>query len=234
MSRYLHLSDSNNRDAEIIFKSKSKVSRLKLVTSDGLEVKTLRVLKSAAHNTYQGLLNDYIEPENIAKALIKGDPEIDLKITGRFIKNTTRVYINNELKPVNRITKKEILYTPGGAIKEERFPNELLANISTEIALKPGKLFPKKEIYNKLVFVKKLQLHHVNGLTFHFLYEISKDLHDKDALMMIGGNAKGSDPLVFQDGGKPYRGFLEGRICGDSYILILHLTNLELKPLPEV
>ena len=46
--------------------------------------------------------------------------------------------------------------------------------------------------------------------------------------MMMGGG-KGSDPLVFNDGGKPYRGFLEGRINDKSYCLILHLSNQELK-----
>ena len=31
------------------------------------------------------------------------------------------------------------------------------------------------------------------------------------------------------DGGKPYRAFLEGRVKGDSYCLLLHLTDQELK-----
>jgi hypothetical protein len=34
------------------------------------------------------------------------------------------------------------------------------------------------------------------------------------------------------DGGKPYRAFLEGRVKGEKYCLILHLTDQELKPLP--
>jgi hypothetical protein len=38
--------------------------------------------------------------------------------------------------------------------------------------------------------------------------------------------------LVMNDGGKPYRAFLEGRIKGDKYCLVLHLTDQELKPLP--
>ena len=33
--------------------------------------------------------------------------------------------------------------------------------------------------------------------------------------------------------GTPYRGFLEGRVDGDKYLLLLHLTNLELKELPN-
>ena len=82
------------------------------------------------------------------------------------------------------------------------------------------------------MFAKKYQLGHVNGLTYDFLYEMAKNLHEKDALMMIGGGPKGTEPLVFQEGGKGYRAFLEGRIQGGKYLLLLHLSNLELKPLP--
>jgi hypothetical protein len=41
--------------------------------------------------------------------------------------------------------------------------------------------------------------------------------------------AKRNEPLVFQDGGKSYRCFLEGRVKENSYVLIMHLSNLELK-----
>jgi hypothetical protein len=34
------------------------------------------------------------------------------------------------------------------------------------------------------------------------------------------------------NGGTPYRAFLEGRVEGDRYALILRLTNLELKEIP--
>jgi hypothetical protein len=47
--------------------------------------------------------------------------------------------------------------------------------------------------------------------------------------MLIGSGEKGVGPLVFQNGGKAYRAFLEGRIKDNGYLLILHLSNLELK-----
>jgi hypothetical protein len=50
-------------------------------------------------------------------------------------------------------------------------------------------------------------------------------------MMLVGAGAKGIGPLVMQTGGTPYRAFLEGRTQGDSYALILRLTNLELKSL---
>lgn len=229
MSRYIHLSDSKSRDAEIIFFNKPRKPNVKLLTTAGEDVHTLRILKGTACNAYEGLLQTYKDPEAIAQAMITGDPEIDLQMTGRFIKGTTRVYIDKDLKPVSRITKKEIVYAPDGSVKEERVPKELCTNIVGEFPLKPVKLFPKKDIYNKLVFAKKYQLHHINGLTFDFLFDIARELHEKDSLMMIGGGPKGSEPVVFQDGGKSYRAFLEGRIQEGSYVLIMHLSNLELK-----
>ena len=50
---------------------------------------------------------------------------------------------------------------------------------------------------------------------------------------MLAGGKSGKEPLVMNDGGKPYRAFLEGRVNGEKYILILHLTDQELKPLPK-
>ena len=231
MSRYIHIADAKGRDAEIIFNSKPKKPTVKLVTEKGEEVQSLRVLKGAVNNSFEGMSKSIGEGEAIAQAMITSDPEIDLNITGRFINGSSRVYIDQDLKPVSRITKKEIVHNPDGSVKEERVPKELLANILSEIAVKPGKLFPKKDMYNKLVFAKKYQLHHINGLTFDFLFEMAKDLHDKESIMMLGGGAKGNEPLVFQDGGKTYRAFLEGRVKDNSYVLLLHLSNLELKGL---
>jgi hypothetical protein len=229
MSRYIHLADTKGRDAEVIFTSKTKKPFVKMVTFSGEETQTVRVLKGTVNNSFEGMSKTMADPEAIAQALITGDPEIDLKLTGRFIQGSSRVYIDHHLKPVSRVLKKEVVYTTDGTVKEERLPKELMANILSENALKTGKLFPKKEFYNKLVFAKKYQLHHINGLTFDFLFEMAKELHDKESIMMIGGGAKGNEPLVFQDGGKAYRAFLEGRVKDNSYLLILHLSNLELK-----
>jgi hypothetical protein len=77
--------------------------------------------------------------------------------------------------------------------------------------------------------VSKIQVQHVNGLTYDFLYGIAKELEEKDSLMLVGAGPKSNQPLIFQRGGTPYRGFLEGRTQGEKYMLILHLSNMELK-----
>lgn len=231
MARYINIADSKGRNASIVFGGKTTAARIKTVTAQGEPVKTIRVLKRTANNSYEALLKRYGSAEAISGELIAGDPEIDLLLTGRIINSAGRVYVDEDLRPVFRITKKERVYFPDGTLKEERTPKETVANIMADVPIRPsGKLFPKKDIYNKFVFTKKYQLKHINGLTFDFLFEMARELHEKESLMLIGAGPKGTDPLVFQDGGKPYRAFLEGRVKGDSYLLIVHLTNLELKP----
>ena len=79
------------------------------------------------------------------------------------------------------------------------------------------------------MFKKSYQVQHVNGLTYDFLFDMAKKLAEADAMMLVGGGQKGIEPLVMANGGTPYRAFLEGRVDGDEYALILRLTNMELK-----
>ena len=230
MSRQINLADSKGRNAEVIFKSFTKKPLVKTVTPEGENTQTVRVLKSVAENAYEHLVKINADDEAVAKAIISGDPELDLIMTGLFVNETSKVYINTDLKPVFRVQKKELVYLPDGTLKEERTPKETIANILSEHPVKPaGKLLPKKDVYNKFVFSKKYQLTHVNGLTFDFLFEMAKELETQDSMLMLAGGAKGNEPLVFQDGGKTYRAFLEGRTKDQSYILLIHLSNLELK-----
>jgi hypothetical protein len=190
----------------------------------------VRVLKSVSKNSYDNLLKEKGSDQGIVDSLIANDPEFDPYWTGYFVSETSKVYINSDLKPVFKIKKTESIFLPDGTLKEERSPKETIANILAEYPIKPvGKFLPKKDVYNKFVFSKKYQLSHNNGLTFDFLFEIAKELHEKDAIIMLAGGVKGNEPLVFQDGGKTYRAFLEGRIKDQSYILLVHLSNLELK-----
>jgi hypothetical protein len=230
MSRKLNLADNKGRNAEVVFRSFTKKPLIKVVTQEGEQTQTVRVLKSVSKNSYDNLLKEKGSDQGIVDSLIANDPEFDPYWTGYFVSETSKVYINSDLKPVFKIKKTESIFLPDGTLKEERSPKETIANILAEYPIKPvGRFLPKKDVYNKFVFSKKYQLSHNNGLTFDFLFEIAKELHEKDAIIMLAGGVKGNEPLVFQDGGKTYRAFLEGRIKNQSYILLVHLSNLELK-----
>ena len=79
------------------------------------------------------------------------------------------------------------------------------------------------------VFSRTIQIAHSDGLTYDYLYGIASELAESGEMVLMGGGPKGKDPLVFQTNGTPYRGFLEGRVDGKRYQLLLHLSNMELK-----
>ena len=242
MIRYIKLANDKKRDAEITFRSLNPKPAITMVMETGDKVINKRVLKGTSQSSTQTLLAKYDEKPKegvdfqmqlaarLSEDLVNSDPEIDLELSGKFIDDVSRVYINEDEKPVFRVKKIEKIFSPKAELKEEREPKYNDSNITGESIVNwTGKLMPKSKVYNKLVFNKKYQLKHVNGLTYDFLFDMAKQLADKDALMMLGGGASGKEPLVMSDGGKPYRAFLEGRIKGKKYCLILHLTDQELK-----
>ena len=150
----------------------------------------------------------------------------------KFVGKTDK-YLPSNFKPVFNVVVTEQIVDTKGELVEERKPNYLNSNINESSIVKwTNKYIPKSKLYNKVVLRSKYQIKHVNGLTFDFLFKIAKDLHTKHSFMMVGGG-KGDEPLVLYDGGKPFRGFLEGRIKEDSYCLILHLSDQEFKGLND-
>ena len=77
------------------------------------------------------------------------------------------------------------------------------------------------------------QVRHSNSLEFDFLFGLAEHLKDRDALALIGSGPKGTGPLIFERNGTPMKGFLEGRVKDDSYLLVLHMASFDLKR-PEV
>jgi hypothetical protein len=245
MIRYIKLANDKKRDAEITFRSLNPKVTVRMALESGEAVSNKRAVKGTSKTSTKTLLSKYDEKPKegvdfelqlaakLSEDLISFDPEIDLELTGKFIDDVSRVYINEDEKPVFRVKKVEKIFSPKAELKEEREPRYNDSNITGKsIVSWTGKMMPKSKVYNRLVFNKKYQLKHINGLTYDFLFEMAKQLSDKDAMMMLGAGTTGKEPLVMNDGGKPYRAFLEGRIKGDKYCLILHLTDQELKPLP--
>ena len=226
----INLSNSKNRDAVVATHSVRIPLKVRWVDEQGRQASTARLLKASLDKDIAALQKAAGGLEKIAQQLIDADPEVDLERYGKFLKDTSRVYVDPDGKLVRKVILQEVIRNPDGTERERR-PKKLGApNTATETPLKwSGKLMKKKEVYNKFVFVSKMQVQHVNGLTYDFLFNIAKDLEEKDSLMLVGAGPKSTQPLIFQRGGTPYRGFLEGRTQGEKYMLILHLSNMELK-----
>jgi hypothetical protein len=228
--RYINLSNNKDRDAKVVFKSIPSISSVRMVMETGAFVENRRLLKGTSKNNIVSLMKEFKDSAQLANAIIENDPEVDLELEGKTLNVSDRVYINQDEEVVYKVRKNEKVYLPDGSLKDEREPRYLDANIAIEHAVNwTGKIIPREKLYNKVVFVKNYQICHVNGLTYDFLFNMAKELAQKDSMMMLAGGQKGDEPLVFNDGGKPYRAFLEGRVNKLQYCLILHLSDLEFK-----
>jgi hypothetical protein len=225
----INISNAKQRDATVALEAVRPKREVHYIDEDRKMVSNKRLLKTDVSHDLSVLAKKNKDADKLANALIKKDPDIDIETFGKYLGETSRVYVT-EKGIVHSVEEFEIVTNPDGTVRERRPRKKEFQNINTDIPLKwTGKFIKKSEAVKKFVFGTKKQLIHVNGLTYDFLYEIAKELHKKDSLMLLRGGEKGDRPLVMNRGGKPYNAFLEGRIEKDSYMLIMHLSNMELK-----
>jgi len=230
----INLSNSKNRDAVVAFESLAPKRSVRYIDKNGRAVITRKLLKSDVSHDLPQLLKKSKKIEKVADTLVKGDPEIDVEEFGMFLTDTSRVYVTKK-GIAHLVDEFEVVIGPDGAVRDRRPRRKEPQNINSEVPVKwTGKFIKKKDAVGRFVFTNKKQLVHINGLTFDFLFDMAKTLHEKDSLLLVRGGEKGASPLVMNRGGKPYNAFLEGRVKGDAYCLILHLSNMELKRPAEV
>ena len=251
--RKLHINNEEGRDTIVRYASLKPPAKPRMGKDNAL-VGFRRYLATTDAGLHRSMAAAH--GDDYAQALLDGDPEIDLEQVGRTLGESQRVYLEFDWED-KETTKRdgtvvtvrakvgagevrhvppevlEVVYGADGAERERRPPKDVEANVNEDLPVFwTGKKMPRAKAVSRFVFKNTLQIVHSDGLTFDYLYDMAKDLDDSDALMLIGGGAKGKSPLVFQTNGTPYRGFLEGRIDGKRYQLLLHLSNMELK-LPE-
>lgn len=171
-----------------------------------------------------------------ASQLIEGDPELDLRVAGRLMRDATAVYLDPAAPEPSIATdfkEVEIVYTPEGQERERRTRVFRTANVDTTAPLKIVRRLAIRECLTKFVFRAIQQLVHSDGLTFDFLFGLAKSLQDTQTMALLGAGPKGAAPLVLRDGGTPFRGLLHGEVEGGGdaarYRLLLLLSDQELK-----
>jgi len=230
--RTIHIANEKKRDANVSLEAKAKATLVEYVMPDGSLKKNIKILKSTTRQSLPALLDKYGDLDAIAKEVIQNDPELDIEKSGMYLKNTRKLYLSKQGKILYGVRFIEISKNPDASEKERKDYSKSTSNVNIEIPVRcTGKMIPKKNIIKMFVFSHKYQIKHVNGLTYDFLYDIAENLDKSHSLMFVGGGSKGTEPLIFYEGGTSYRAFLEGRIKEDKYLLILHLSNLELKEL---
>ena len=228
MTNSIHIANSKGRDATVgLLHIKAPEGPKMGLPNERMRFQ--RYLAATESTTHDALTKQF--GENYAQHLLSGDPEIDMESVGLRIEHTQTVYLDGDQKLLYVEPQFiDLLLNPDGTEKERRAPIDVDMNVVAEVPVRfSGRLVPIQDAVRRFAFKRKLQLHHVDGLTFDFLYEMAKDLEGQKALMVIGAGDKGAQPLIFQANGKPYRGFLEGKTKDKSYQLVLHLSEMELK-----
>ncbi len=229
----IHLANAQGLDAEIVGESaRTRIEKI-MVDPDNLPARSVRVLRGTTEQDLAAIMDAFgPSPEAIADALISSDVDVDSERFGALLTNTSRVYVTTEGEVARSIRRFEVVYSPSGEPRTRRPRQRAEQNVAAEIPLAwTGSLVPRREAVRRFAFTRSIQLRHRNGLEYDFLYRMAERLDEADALMIVGAGPSGRDPLILQRGGRPYRGFLDGRVrTGGAYLLMLHLTNLELKP----
>lgn len=229
MIRKIHLSNAAGRDATINFQGLRPPTPAR-PGLPGRDIEFFRYLACTETGLHEALQARY--GEDYGQALVDGDPEVDLERVGQRIGRTDKVFLSSGgdvlYAPPSVV---EIIVGADGIEKERRAPEDKEANVADEqIPLRwTGRKLKLSAAARRFVFSRTVQVRHVDGLSYDYLFAMAKELHEEKAVVMVGAGGKGREPLVFQTNGTPYRGFLEGRVEGEKYMLLLHLSNMELK-----
>jgi len=234
MSRWMKLANAKGRWAQVRIEPHRRRSETIFVGPDGERVTSATFIKSTLDTGYESLRNRYGDAAAIAEALITGDPEIDIETAGHSAGRTDRVLLDPDFNVLYAASPREVIYDPDGTEIERREPVDIEANVNPDMPpVWSGHMMPRADAARGFAFTRNYQIRHVDGLTFDFLFDLAGHLERADAMAVVGSGLKGTGPLFLERNGVPYRGFLEGRTGGDKYLLILHLSNMELKRLAD-
>ncbi|MEM1182228.1 MAG: hypothetical protein AAGM22_28020 [Acidobacteriota bacterium] len=232
--RKAHLTNAAGRDATVDIAGLKGPTRYRLGLP-GRDVSFRRFLAAADGGLHRDLVERFGR-EDYGDELVAADPEVDLEQVGRSVAETTKVYLSADGEVLHAPPDVvELIVGPDGEEKERRAPEDVMANVNEDLPIRwTGRRFPRAELPRRFVISRTQQVRHYDGLTYDYLYGMAKELHDADEVVMLGAGAKGRKPLIFQTNGTPFRAFLEGRVDGERYMLLLHLSNMELKrPAPK-
>ncbi|MCB0919255.1 MAG: hypothetical protein KDC39_11895 [Actinobacteria bacterium] len=226
--RRLHLANPQGRDAVVAGEAPPTPPSPKMGVN-GQPAQFHRFVAGGAGCRHEDLTSQY--GDDYASALIEADPEVDFEVVGRSIDATQAVLLSGSGEPLFAAPELvDITYDPDGNETRRAPASQTPATINTETPLRwTGRRIPTGEAVRRFVFQRSLQLTHVDGVTFDFLYSMAKELAEAGEMVLLGAGASGKEPLIMQVNGSPYRGFLEGRINDEQYLLLLHLSNMELK-----
>lgn len=228
-TRKIWLPDHRGRNAVVLLLPRRRPEEAVPLDPSGRPVQFSRRIKATEDASTQALKQRFPDPEALARALIQGDPEVDLEAAGRETGPCDRVYVDNRGKPTYSARLVEVVLDQHGTEVARREPRFTPANLVPDIPpVWSGKLLPRNLAARRFAFTRAYQVRHGNALEYEFLFGLAAYLQEKDSMALVGSGSKGLGPLIPEANATPMKGLLEGRTRGPEYLLALHLAAFEL------
>ena len=102
----INLANSNNRDAIVNTETVRTPLRVRWLDEKGRQAANFRILRCTIDRDCDELIKQAGALEKVSDLLLKGDPEIDVESYGRFLSDTSRVYIDADKKIVHKVQER--------------------------------------------------------------------------------------------------------------------------------
>lgn len=174
--------------------------------------------------------------EGLGAAIAAGDPEAEPEIAGRACGELSAVYLDPKTREplAAEPFKADIATAPDGTEISRAPAADRPANIRDEaypLRIRAKAAIAPQDAIRKYRFRRALQIRHLDGAGYEFLFAIARAL-SPGLLYFVGAGPGGRDPLVLAANGKPHNAFLLAKTQGASHMMLLFLADMELR-LPQ-
>ena len=98
MIRAIHISDDRRQDAQVAFDVRPAPDTLRRVLPSGEEPLSVRLVKTTA--AINRCLYEQSDLQQLAQRIVKGDPDVDMEVTGRKLLRTRRVFVDRNYESI--------------------------------------------------------------------------------------------------------------------------------------
>ena len=172
---YIKLTNSQKRTADLylISLNQAKATKVVVQTADGPAEPERKPVLGRKPGWSRGM-----DPEAIAAALVKGDPEIDTACIGRPVQVRSTVFLNSKSQPVTQFRVLEDKFLPDGTLKDTKPYRPTEPNIELPIQVSAKGNQSPEDMVQKFVVHKIYQLIHTDSLSFDFILLNAKKFND--------------------------------------------------------
>jgi hypothetical protein len=229
--RKIWLCDHRGRNAVVVLVSRLRAAPLGgYRDSSGAPVRSCRCIKSTTETNFNSLLRRHGQPEALARALVDGDPELDLEVAGREAGACDRVHLDHDGMPLYSARMLEVICDRDGREIQRRPPEMVPANLVPDTApVWSGKMLSCRDAIARFAFTRAYQVRHGNALEYDFLRGLAAHLEQRDSHVLVGAGPRGIGPLIPERNALPMKGFLTGKTRCNAYRLVLFLAAFELR-----